>query len=225
MKTQKTKDIVWNYISNNYDKKTPVFVKDIYNKYPNISEGTIRSLFKRFKESGQLEKINKGVYALPNKESILGKSTVYVSDVIQKKYIFNNLDNRIGYESGINFANQLGLTSQTASVSTIYSNQVSNKKRETKLKNNRLIINAPRVTVHDENYKLLQVLDLLNNFEKYSEYDLKTASKQILDFMNTIKLDEETVESIVSAYPLVAQVKFYKIGGLDAITILNKSLE
>lgn len=218
MKTQKTKDIVWNYISNNYDKKTPIFVKDIYNKYPDISESTIRSLFKRFKESGQLEKINKGVYALPNKESILGKSTVYVSDVIQKKYIFNKLGERIGYESGINFANQLGLTSQTASVSTIYSNQVSNKKRETKLKNNRLIVNAPRVSVNDKNYKLLQVLDLLNNFEKYSEYDLKSASKRILEFISTIKLDEDIVEKIVSAYPLEAQVKFYKIGGLNEIT-------
>lgn len=218
MKTQKTKDIVWSYISNNYDKKTPVFVKDIYNKYPDISESTIRSLFKRFKESGQLEKINKGVYALPNKESILGKSTVYVSEVIQKKYIFNNLGKRIGYESGINFANQLGLTSQTASVSTIYSNQVSNKKRETKLKNNRLIVNAPRVAVNDKNYKLLQVLDLLNNFEKYSEYDLKSASKRILEFISTIKLDENIAEKIVSAYPLETQVKFYKIGGLDAIT-------
>ncbi len=220
MKTQKTKDIIWNYISNNYDKKTPVFVKDVYNKYPNVSEGTIRSLFKRFKESGQLEQINKGVYALPNKESILGESTVYVSDVIEKKYIYNNSGKRIGYESGINFANQLGLTSQTASVSTIYSNQVSNKKRETKLKNNRLIVSAPRVTVNDENYKLLQILDLLNNFEKYSEYDLKLASKKILDFICTIKLDEDIAEKIVSAYPLEAQVKFYKIGGLDAITQL-----
>lgn len=216
MNSQKIKDIVWDYIISNYDKKTPIFVKDIYDMFPDVSESTIRSLFKRFKESERLEKINKGVYALPNKESILGKSTVYVSNVIQKKYIFNNFGERIGYESGINFANQLGLTSQTASVPTIYSNQVANKKRETKLKNNRIIINAPRVTVSDRNYKLLQVLDLLNNFEKYSEYDLKKSSKIILDFLSTIELSEEVVEEIVSKYPLEAQVKFYKIGGLYA---------
>lgn len=218
MNSQKIKDIVWDYIISNYDKKTPIFVKDIYNMFPDVSESTIRSLFKRFKESERLEKINKGVYALPNKESILGKSTVYVSDVIQKKYIINNFGERIGYESGIDFANQLGLTSQTASVPTIYSNQVANKKRETKLKNNRIIINSPRVTVSDRNYKLLQVLDLLNNFEKYSEYDLKKSSKIILDFLSTIELAEEVVEEIVSKYPLEAQVKFYKIGGLYAFT-------
>lgn len=220
MDSQKIKDIVWDFIISSYDKKTPIFVKDIYNQFPNVSESTIRSLFKRFKDSELLEKINKGVYALPNKESILGKSTVYISDVIQKKYIFNNFGERIGYESGINFANQLGLTSQTASVPTIYSNQVSNKKRETKLKNNRVIINVSRVAVNDRNYKLLQVLDLLNNFEKYSEYDLKKSSKIILDFLNTIELTEEVVEEIVSKYPLEAQVKFYRIGGLDAVTQL-----
>lgn len=218
MKSKKTKDIILDYILNNYDKKTPIFVKDIYKKFPDISEGTIRSLFKRLSESKQLEKINNGVYSLPNKDSILGKPSVYVSDVIQKKYIINDLGRRIGYESGINFANKLGLTSQTASVSTIYSNQVSNKKRETKLKNNRLIVNAPRVLVNNKNYKLLQVLDLLNNFDKYSEYDLKTSSKKILNFISTIDLDEDIVEDIVSAYPLEAQVKFYKIGGLYAIT-------
>jgi len=203
---------------NNYDKQTPIFVKDIYQEFPNISKGTIRSIFKRFTESGQLEKLDKGVYGLPNKSSIFGKTTVYVSDVIQKKYIFNDSGIRIGYESGINFANQLGLTSQIAVVSTIYSNQVSNKKREIKIKNNRVIVNAPRVMVNNKNYKLLQVLDLLNNFEKYSEYDLKKSSTQILSFLSTIDLKEQEVEEILSAYPLEAQVKFYKIGGLNAIT-------
>ncbi len=220
LKKKKTKDLIFNYIEINYDKKTPIFVRDIYRAFPNVSEGTIRSIFKRITDSRQLEKISKGVYALPNKESILGKATVYVNDVIQKKYIVSEFGERIGYESGINFANQIGLTSQTASVSTIYSNKVSNKKRETKLKNNRLIINAPRVPVTSNNYKLLQILDLLNEFDKYSEYDLKKASKKLLKFISTIDLDEDSVEEIASTYPLEAQVKFYKIGGSYAITQL-----
>jgi len=218
MKDQKKKDIILEYIKTNYDNKKPIFVNDIYKAFPQISEGTIRSIFKRFSESGVLEKVNNGVYALPNKESILGKATVYISDVIQNKYILNEKGEKIGYTSGINFSNQIGLTSQTASVNTIYSNNVSNRKRMTILKNNRLIVNAPRVEVTDYNYKLLQVLDLLNEFEKFSEYDLKTSSKKILEFLGTIKLKGEEVESIVAKYPLEAQVRFYKIGGANAIT-------
>lgn len=81
-----------------------------------------------------------------------------------------------------------------------------------------MILNAPRVRVTDSNYKLLQVLDLLNNLERYSEYDLKKATINILKYVEGINLDEEEVEHIVSRYPLEAQVKFYKIGGANAIT-------
>ncbi len=211
MKSPKKKDIILEYIKNNYDNKTPIFVNDIYKEFTEISEGTIRSLFKRFSDSGVLEKVDNGVYALPNRKSVLGKATVYVSNVIENKYIRNEKGQRIGYISGINFSNQIGLTSQTASVNTIYSNNVSNKKRMTTLKNSRLIINAPRVEVTDQNYKLLQILDLLNDFEKYSEQDLKTASNKILAFLREIKLKNEEVELIVSNYPLEAQVKFYKV--------------
>jgi len=218
MKKRKKKDIILDYILSNYDKITPIFIKDIYNAFSEVSESTIRSIFKRFSESGVLEKINNGVYALPNKESVLGNATVYVSDVFESKYIIDEKGKRVGYNSGINFSNLIGLTSQTASVNTIYSNNVSNKKRMTKLKNNRIIINAPRVEVNDLNYKLLQVLDLLNNFEKYSEYDLKKASNKILEYLRNIDLKEEDVEDITSKYPLEAQVKFYKIGGANAIT-------
>lgn len=218
MKSPKKKDIILEYIKTNYDNKTPIFVNDIYKEFTEISEGTIRSLFKRFSDSGVLEKVDNGVYALPNKESVLGKATVYVSNVIENKYIRNEKGQRIGYISGINFSNQIGLTSQTASVNTIYSNNVSNKKRITTLKNSRLIINAPRVEVTDQNYKLLQILDLLNDFEKYSEQDLKTASNKILAFLGEVKLKNEEVELVVSKYPLEAQVKFYKIGGANAIT-------
>lgn len=218
VKKQKKKDIILDYIQSNYDKRTPIFAKDLYSTFPDISEGTIKSLFKRFRESGVLEKINNGVYALPNKESVLGKATVYISDVVENKYIRDEKGKRVGYNSGINFSNLIGLTSQTASVNTIYSNNVSDKKRIAKLKNNRIILNAPRVRATDSNYKLLQVLDLLNNLERYSEYDLKKAAVKILKYIENVNLDEGEVENIVSTYPLDAQVRFYKIGGVNAIT-------
>ncbi len=217
MKNQKKKDIIYNYINKNYDMNTPIFIKDLYGAFPDISESTIRSILKRFTETGSIEKIKKGVYALPNKKSILGKATVWISDVIENKYL--KVDNeRIGYRSGINFANQLGLTSQTASVEEIYSNIVSNKKREIKLKNNRLIVNAPRVKVTEKNYRLMQVLDLLNKYDRYSEYDLKQSASKILKVISNIELSEDELEEVVSAYPLETQVKFYKIGGANVIT-------
>lgn len=218
MENQKKKDLVLEYLKTSYDNKSPIFVNEIYEALPGINKATIRSVIKRSSESGVLEKVNHGVYALPNENSVLGKATVFVSDIIMNKYIVNESGERVGYLSGINFSNQIGLTSQTASIPTIYSNNVSNKKRITKLGNTRLIVNAPRVEVTDGNYKLLQVLDLLNGFDTYSEYDLKSSSDRICKFLSDIDLQEDEVERIVSKYPLGAQVRFYKIGGNHAIT-------
>lgn len=208
---------IYNYIVNNYKQNEPILIKDIYTSFTDVNETTIRSILKRLAEKDLIIKIKNGVYGLPNKESILGKPSVYTSDILSKKYLVNE-NCFIGYKTGLSFANFLGLTTQTASVESVISNAVSNKKREIKINNNRFIINAPRYQVTNENYKLLQILDLLNEFDSYSEIDLKTASKIILKYITNIKLTEEEIEKIVSSYPLEAQVRFYKIGGQNVIS-------
>lgn len=216
MKSKKTNTNLYEFILEEYSFNDPILLRDLYASFSEINKNTIRSILKRLNENEKVIKIEDGVYALPNPNSIMGKPTVYTSDIIKKKYIG---DDRliIGYKSGLNFANKLGLTTQTASVETIISNAVSNKKREIKLKNRRLIIDAPRYKVTNENYRLLQVLDLLNEFERMSEIDLKSASKKLLNYISGLRLDEDKVEMIVSSYPLEAQVRFYKIGGQYAV--------
>jgi predicted transcriptional regulator of viral defense system len=216
MESKKTNTKLYEFIKEKYNFSKPILLQDVYASFPEINKNTVRSILKRLNEKEKVIKIKDGVYALPNPNSIMGKPTVYTSDIIKKKYIG---DDRliIGYKSGLNFANKLGLTAQTASVETIISNAVSNRKREIKLNNRRLIIDAPRYKVTNENYRLLQVLDLLNEFERLSEVDLKPASKSILKYISGLRLDEDNVEKIVSTYPLEAQVKFYKIGGHYAI--------
>ncbi len=208
---------VLDYISSSYDVYAPIFIKEIYKVFPDINKNTIRSLFKRFKDQGKLIIIDKGVYALPNVYSIFEQATVYAEGVAEEKYIRTIIGKIIGYNSGINFANSLGLTSQTASVPTIFSNIVSDKKRMTKIKNKRIIINRSRVEVTKENFKLLQILDLLNDFDKYCEKNLKEASEILLKYLTQVTMSETELDRIVSAYPLKAQVKFYKIGGQYAV--------
>lgn len=216
MKRKNLSTEIYELIVNNYTFEMPIFLQDVYASFPSISQNSIRSVFKRFDEKEKVIKIKNGVYALPNQNSLMGKPTVYTSDIIKKKYLGDD-KTIIGYKTGLNFANNLGLTTQTASVDSIISNSVSNKKREIRLNNNRLIVNAPRFKVSNENYKLLQILDLLNEFERFSELELKLASKNLLRYISDLRLDEEKVEKIVSCYPLEAQVKFYKIGGHHVI--------
>lgn len=210
-------DRIYEFIKTKYKASQPFFLKDIYAQFPEINEGTIRESIRRLLNEEKILKAKNGVYELPNPNRVLKSHVVNTANVVEQSYIRNN-NNIIGYRSGINFANMLGLTSQTASVEVVYSNVVSNRKREIKLNKSRLIINAPRVEVTSKNYKLLQVLDLLTEFEKYSEYDLKQAESKLLSYISNIKLSYGELESIVEAYPLTAQVKFYKIGGANVIT-------
>lgn len=211
-------DRIYEFIKNNYKNSQPFFLKDLYGHFPEINEGTIRESIRRLINEEKILKAKNGVYELPNPNRVLKSHVVNISNVVEKTYIKDKENNIIGYRSGINFANMLGLTSQTASVEVVYSNAVSNRKREIKLNKSRLIVNSPRVEVTNQNYKLLQVLDLLTEFEKYSECNLKQAETKIMSHISGIKLSNDELERIVEAYPLTAQVKFYKIGGANVIT-------
>lgn len=211
-------DRIYESIKKSYKNGQPFFLKDLYKQFPEVNEGTIRESIRRLINEEKLLKAKNGVYELPNPNRVLKSHVVNISKVVEQTYIKDKEDNLIGYRSGINFANQLGLTSQTASVEVVYSNAVSNRKREIKLNKSRLIINAPRIEVTNKNYKLLQVLDLLTEFEKYSEFDLKQAESKLLSYISGIKLSIEELDRILEAYPLTAQVKFYKVGGANVIT-------
>lgn len=106
---------IYNYIVSNYKQNEPILIKDIYTSFTVVNETTIRSILKRLAEKDLIIKIKNGVYGLSNEESIMGKPSVFTSDILSKKYLVNE-NGLIGYKSGLSFANFLGLTTQTASV-------------------------------------------------------------------------------------------------------------
>jgi hypothetical protein len=196
----------------------PFLLKNLYRQFPDIKDGTIREMMRRLVGEKKVIKIKNGLYFLPNPERVLQSYAVNVMNIIESVYLKNQDNEFIGYRSGINFANLLGLTSQTASVEVIYSNNVSTRKREIKIQNNRLMINAPRVKITNQNYKLLQLLDLLTDFEKVSEYELDQVQSKLLAYIKAIQISSIELNRIVEAYPLAAQVKFYKLGAANVIT-------
>jgi len=209
---------IYDYIVDTFEYSQPFFLKDLYSRFSKDKPGTIRQAVRRLCDDKKITRVINGVYILPNPERLLKNPYVKISNVIEQKYLLGEENEIIGYRSGINFFNQIGLTTQTASVETIFSNSVSNKKRNVYLNNNGIIVNAPRIEVNSKNYKLLQVLDLLTSFEQYSEYDLYQAIPKIEAYLSDVSLSVNDVDEIVSKYPLVAQVKFYKAGVANVIT-------
>ena len=196
----------------------PFTLDDISLTLPNIKYSTIKVNIKRMLDQGVIKKSKNGIYYLPKQQRVLKETILNTDDVITKKYIKDSDNHMIGYYSGINLARSLGFTTQTASVETIYSNLVADKKRIIKVQNQKFTINAPRYKVRDDNYKLLQVLDIIHIFDKVSEIGREKALVIIKEYLKDIMLTKDELTSIVKSYPLKTQVAFYEIGVDHVIT-------
>jgi len=211
-------DQLFEYIEKKYEFSEPFLLTELYDGFPDVKQGTIRESIRRLLEQEKLIKSKNGVYGLPNPNRVLKTAVLNSEDALNKKYIKTEDGSVIGYRSGFYIANALRLTTQTSSDLVIYSNEVSKKKRTISVKNIIVIINQARVNVTNDNYKLLQVLDLLVNFNKFSEYSLNESKGIISHYLKELNLSNEEIEHIVEAYPKDAQIQFYKLGGTHAFT-------
>ena len=218
MKMKKIIDQLYEYIEKKYEFSEPFLLTELYDGFPDVKQGTIRESIRRLLEQEKLIKSKNGVYGLPNPNRVLKTAVLNSEDALNKKYIKTEDGSVIGYRSGFYIANALRLTTQTSSDLVIYSNEVSKKKRTISVKNIIVIINQARVNVTNDNYKLLQVLDLLVNFNKFSEYSLNESKGIISHYLKELNLSNEEIEHIVEAYPKDAQIQFYKLGGTHAFT-------
>lgn len=185
---------------------------------PNIKESTIRVNMKRLIDEEYIIRTKNGVYFMPNKNRVLKEAVTDVNEIVRKLYIEDSSNDIVGYYSGINFARGLGLTTQTASKETIYSNLVSDKKREIEIQNIKFIINSPRFKVNKDNYKVLQIMDLIDNFEKVSEVSRENSISYIKRYLEDVSIEKDELLEIIRSYPLKTQVKYYEAGVGNVIT-------
>jgi hypothetical protein len=206
----------YRYLVETYGYDEPIFTDQVKEEL-DMNPNTLRQQFKRLADTGQIEKVQNGLYFIPKKKPLFGSPVLNVERIIERKFL-KQQKNVEGYITGTNFANWLGLTSQTAATATVVTNQTSSVQREVTFYNNKVIIKKPRVRITNENYKLLQVLDLLNEYERYSEKALSEGISTIKDYLNGVYLKEEELKTYLNAYPVKTKLKVYESGLFDAIT-------
>jgi hypothetical protein len=208
------KNSIYSYIIENFKPTDPIVQTELYDFLKLFKPITIRQTLRRLAQDEKIIKSEKipGVYFLPDLNRVLSTHTLNFSKYIEQKYLKDDQGKVLGYESGFTIANRLGLTTQMPSVNYIYSNSLADKKREVKINNRRFIINAPRVTVTTENYRLLQVLDIISNFERYSEYKIQDARNIFKEYLSDLSLNKTEIEDILNHYPIKTQLNFYKMG-------------
>ena len=212
------KEKIKEYINENYSFNMPILTSDIKRAFPDVKEGTVRQILRRLKNEEFITQTGQGTFFIPKEVGILNKAQITTEQIIMKKYLVDENENIIGYEIGFNFANELSLTTQTSHILQIVSNKVADKRRKITINKRIITIEAPKIKITNENHKLLQVLDILSSFEKYSELELLEAKPKLLNYLKNVKIKTEILTEILSKYPIKTQLKFYKLGEINGIT-------
>lgn len=205
---------------NNFGFDEPVLTKELYARL-DMNKNTIRQLLKRGVDSGEIEryKYKDGIYFVPNKNSLLKKNTLSFKKVISKEYLIRE-GRQIGYITGLAFSNQLQLTTQNPATIEIVTQGETMFKREVDYNFRKVTLRKPRVKeINNKNFKILQVLDLLNNFENLSAEPIEKATYTIQEYVSDIKIDREELNRYVKEYPLKAQIKALENGFFNEVTL------
>lgn len=211
-------DILIKYIDN-CPSDEPIFIEEIKDYFRKIIDNNFENVFKnvyvyinRLVKDEKLCGFMKGVYYKPIK-GVFGNKLLDVNKVIEKKYIFDSKGHK-GYFSGAYLFNKMGLTTQVPKEILIITNECPNGNSYNN-KNLGVIIKKPKIVIDDDNYKYLQLFDvLINNDDIKIETD--NEKEVIYKFIKENELDFEKIfmyaKKINSIEPLK---KLYELEKFD----------
>ncbi|MDD6473671.1 MAG: DUF6088 family protein, partial [Bacteroidales bacterium] len=185
------------YLQENYKVNEPIFVSDI--DLP-VTDTNLRQMFKVLCDSGQIYRYETGIYYMKGNTRLKGGVPLSASKVARYKYIARNGQVN-GYYSGHTFANLLGLTTQVPYTIEIVSNGASAKCREVSIKNQKIMLRRPRTQINKENVDVLQLLDLLKDFEQYVDEDMVVATGIISSYIKKIGMKRSDVDEYITLFP------------------------
>ena len=186
--------ILIDYLLKKYGTNKPIITEEL--SIPEISYDNLRKQLSRYNSQGILEKYSQGVYYIP-KETIIGRSTLSIDDVINRKYITN--DNDIyGFYSGLSFYNKLGISTQVPFVYEIVTNKEKSRVREITLKNQKIVLRKPYVKINKNNYLENQFLDFINNA---NSNDLSDNIDVLKKYIKDNNLNKNVILDLITYYP------------------------
>lgn len=190
--------MLYESLQEKYKPNEPIFLADL--SIPGLSEGNLRKQMKELCNSGKVKRYDTGVYYLPATSRLKGTSSLAPGLVAQYKYVNRN-GKAEGYFSGYTFANQIGLTTQVPFALEIVTNREKMKYREVDIKGQRIILRKPRTEVTAENAEVLQLLDLLNNIDNYTDTETADASERLQTYVRNTGITKAQVDKYIRLYP------------------------
>ena len=189
---------LYQYLKENYEENDPIILAEL--KIKDMTENNIRQQLKKLTDEGMIKRFDKGIYYLPRKSIFQSGSLPSIEKVLEYKYL-RDKNKLCGYVSGQLFFNQIGLSTQVPMQYEIVSNKATTDYRETVLAQSRIIIRSPKVPVTEQNYTILQFLDLMKDVDLYSEISGKELQERLFKYLRTINLKISDLEPYFTYYP------------------------
>jgi len=191
----------YNYLLKEYGYDEPIFSEDLLQELT-LNPNTLRQSLKRLADADKIKryKYKAGIYYIPNPNSILKRSALSVNKIIKNKYLVKR-NNRIGYVTGLDFANSLNLTTQVPGLIEIVTEVESSNIRYVEYNQRRVALRKSKTNITGNNYKVLQILELITNFQKVSDVSFDNAKPKISDYVKDVSLERKELDRIISLYP------------------------
>lgn len=200
--------MLYDYLIKNYKANEPIFVSDIV--LP-VSDANLRQMFKALCDSGKIKRFDTGIYYVP-KASILKNGVPLAADeVVVAKYIVRK-GKVEGFYSGYTFANQLGISTQVPYVKEIVSNNASTRVKEVNVRNKRIILRRARTEITNENYVVLQFLELLKDLEQYYDISFEAVCERLKKYVRNENIKKVDVDKYIGSFPDKIYKNIYRTG-------------
>ncbi|GEL07104.1 hypothetical protein [Salisediminibacterium halotolerans] len=203
----------YHYLVDKYGYDEPIFTEDVQEELE-MNPNALRQQFKRLKDKGVIEKVKNGLYFIPQQKPLIGSPTISVNRIIERKFIKRD-NNVIGYIKGEKLKNEINDLSQSSEKVTVVTNNTSSVQREVMFYETRVIIKKPRVKIANENYQLLQSLDLLTDDGLLSEKPLSEIAGNIKKYLKNFLITEADLKTYINAYPQKTKLRIYESGLYD----------
>ena len=201
-------EMLYDYLIKNYKANEPIFVSDIV--LP-VSDANLRQMFKALCDSGKIKRFDTGIYYVP-KASILKNGVPLAADeVAVAKYIVRK-GKVEGFYSGYTFANQLGISTQVPYVKEIVSNNASTRVKEVNVRNKRIILRRARTEITNENYVVLQFLELLKDLEQYYDISFEAVCERLKKYVRNENIKKVDVDKYIGSFPDKIYKNIYRTG-------------
>ena len=189
---------LYDYLVNNFELNEPIILSNL--KVDGMSYDNLRQQMKKLVDGGKVKRYENGVYYLPKPSKFKLEVGLNPEIVLEYKYLMDD-GKKCGYISGMLFYNLMGLTSQVPALYQIVTNKATTNYRETNVGKTKLIIKKPRVAVTEDNYKILQFLDLILDVDVFSELEGKELNKRLSKYMRDVNLSVADLKAYFKYYP------------------------